>query len=98
MAEPDPSGGHGRLAAKGRRNNVLVALVCGVVFVAMVGLAFAAVPFYRAFCQATGFNGTPRRVEAASSKVLTRTIDVRFDTNVQGLPWTFTPLVTHQTG
>jgi cytochrome c oxidase assembly protein subunit 11 len=67
------------------------------VFVAMVGLAFAAVPFYRAFCQATGFNGTPRRALGPASQVLSRTIDVRFDTNVQGLPWTFTPVATHQT-
>ncbi len=79
--------------------NGKLALICIVVFAAMVGVAFAAVPFYRAFCQATGFNGTPRRVEASSTtrKVLARTLVVHFDTNVRGLPWTFTPLVPEQT-
>jgi cytochrome c oxidase assembly protein subunit 11 len=64
----------------------------------MVGMAFAAVPFYRAFCQATGFDGTPRRAEAApTAKALSRTLVVRFDSNVRGLPWTFSPEVTQQT-
>jgi cytochrome c oxidase assembly protein subunit 11 len=74
-----------------------VVLICLVMFGGMVGLSYAAVPFYRAFCQATGFNGTPRRVQGASkSKALNRSIDVRFDTNVSGLPWVFTPVKTHQ--
>jgi cytochrome c oxidase assembly protein subunit 11 len=95
MAEPDRAGGQGpRRRALG---NGAVALICVVVFAGMVGMAFAAVPFYRAFCQATGFNGTPRRVEAASKTVLGRTLVVHFDTNVRDLPWSFSPLVTHQT-
>jgi cytochrome c oxidase assembly protein subunit 11 len=57
--------------------------------VAMVGAAFAAVPLYRAFCQATGFNGVARRVEKIDFKPTDRRITVRFDTNVRGLPWTF---------
>ena len=81
-----------------RVSNGRIVLICLVAFVAMVGLAYAAVPFYRAFCQATGFNGTPRRAESAAGvKVLNRTIDVGFDTNVSGLPWTFTPVQRHQT-
>ena len=31
----------------------------------MVGVAYAAVPLYRAFCQATGYDGTVRKAEAA---------------------------------
>ena len=63
----------------------------------MVGLAFAAVPFYRAFYQATGFDGTPRRVEnGPSGKALTRRILVRFDANTRNLPWRFTPVVNEQ--
>lgn len=58
----------------------------------MVGAAFAAVPIYRAFCQATGFGGTTQRAERASSVVLDRKVRVSFDTNVRdGLPWTFVP-------
>ena len=77
--------------------NARLALVCAAVFVTMVGAAFAAVPFYRAFCQATGFNGAVRRVDfaptyanaAASSP---RTVIVRFDTNVNGIAWRFEPV------
>jgi cytochrome c oxidase assembly protein subunit 11 len=69
-----------------------------VVVVAMVGAAFAAVPLYRAFCQATGFNGTPKRTERGpSGPAADRTIGVRFDTNVRDMPWTITPEVNAQT-
>jgi cytochrome c oxidase assembly protein subunit 11 len=90
QADPPPRGG-------GRFSNGRLALICMGLFAAMVGMAFAAVPFYRAFCQATGFDGTPRRAEAASSKVLAQTVIVHFDTNVRGLPWKFVPVQTQQT-
>ena len=77
--------------------NSLVALTCGVVFLGMVGAAFAAVPFYRAFCQATGYGGTVRKAEAKPDKVLDQTLQIRFDTNVRGLPWDFTAEQTDQT-
>lgn len=77
--------------------NALTALVCGGVLVAMVGAAYAAVPFYRAFCQATGYDGTVRRAERAPKTVIDRKITVRFDANVRGLPWTFTPEQVSQT-
>jgi cytochrome c oxidase assembly protein subunit 11 len=76
--------------------NARLALICGVIFVSMVGAAFAAVPFYRAFCQATGFNGTVRRATAAPTTVSGRTVVVGFDTNVRGLPWSFAPNVPSQ--
>ncbi|HEY5072712.1 MAG TPA: cytochrome c oxidase assembly protein [Caulobacteraceae bacterium] len=79
----------------GRRNG-LVALVCAGVFVAMVGAAFASVPLYRAFCQATGFNGTVRRGPAAPGAVSMKTVTVRFDTNVRGLSWRFAPAQSRQ--
>lgn len=75
-----------------RRDSVLALSLAGLV-AAMVGLSFAAVPLYRMFCQATGYGGTPQRVEQASDTVLERTIRVRFDANVaQGLTWKFEPL------
>ena len=81
------------------RGNRRVALICAAVFVGMVGAAFAAVPFYRAFCQATGFNGAVKRAPANSTgAVSTKTITVRFDTNVRhGLPWKFEPEQASQT-
>ena len=65
------------------------ALFCALGFFGMVGAAFASVPLYRAFCQATGFDGAVRRAEVAPTKVLDRSVAVRFDANVNGLPWDF---------
>jgi cytochrome c oxidase assembly protein subunit 11 len=62
-----------------------------VVAVAMVGAAFAAVPLYKAFCQATGFDGTVRRATRAPTHQIDQTVTVGFDTNVRGVPWDFQP-------
>ncbi len=81
------------------RRNARLALICVGVVVAMVGAAFAAVPFYRAFCQATGFNGAIRRASAAGGEgpVSAKTVVVRFDTNVNGIDWRFQPEQASQT-
>ena len=71
-----------RRAAKRR-----TALISAVVVFGMTGAAFAAVPLYRRFCQLTGFDGTVRKAEAAPTQVLDRPLLIRFDTNVQGVPW-----------
>jgi cytochrome c oxidase assembly protein subunit 11 len=76
--------------------NARLALLCGLIFAAMVGVAFAAVPLYRVFCQATGFNGTVRRATAAPTTVAAGVVTVAFDTNVRGLAWRFTPNVPSQ--
>ena len=76
----------------------LIAAACGVTALGMVGAAFAAVPLYRMFCQATGFDGATRRGELlAAAPASTREVTVRFDTNVRGLPWTFKPEQKSQT-
>jgi cytochrome c oxidase assembly protein subunit 11 len=72
------------------RRNGRVALICAVVFAGMVGAAYAAVPLYKAFCQATGFDGTIRKAEVAPTRILARKVLVRFDANVRDLPWEFT--------
>jgi cytochrome c oxidase assembly protein subunit 11 len=79
------------------RRNRNVAIICGIVFLGMVGAAFAAVPAYRAFCQATGYGGTIRRAEASPDKVSDQKLTVSFDTNVRGLPWDFAPEQRSQT-
>ena len=59
----------------------------------MLALAFASVPLYRAFCQVTGFGGTPQRVDRAPDKVAAGSISVRFDANINpALPWKFEPV------
>lgn len=76
-------------AAKHRR----VGLICLAVAVGMLGMAYAAVPLYRMFCQVTGFAGTTQVASAPSEKVLARTITMRFDANVsRDLPWSFQPV------
>ncbi|HMI40687.1 MAG TPA: cytochrome c oxidase assembly protein [Sphingomicrobium sp.] len=63
-------------------------LVCG-----MTGMAFASVPLYRIFCEATGFGGTPIRVTGdAPGAVSATAIGIRFDANIEPtLPWKFEP-------
>jgi cytochrome c oxidase assembly protein subunit 11 len=59
---------------------------------AMLALAFASVPLYRAFCQLTGFDGTPLRAEEAPGAIAGQ-IGVRFDANINSsLPWKFEPV------
>ncbi|HEX3916737.1 MAG TPA: cytochrome c oxidase assembly protein [Caulobacteraceae bacterium] len=92
----DPPPAPAEAGARQARSNARLAIICGVVFASMVGVAFAAVPFYQAFCQATGFNGTVRRATVAPTTVSTRTVTVAFDTNVRGLDWSFEPNVPSQ--
>jgi cytochrome c oxidase assembly protein subunit 11 len=72
-------------------------LISVFVVLGMTGAAFAAVPLYKRFCQATGFDGTVRRAVAKPTRVLDRTITVRFDANVRGVPWDFGPDQVSQT-
>jgi cytochrome c oxidase assembly protein subunit 11 len=61
---------------------------------AMLALSFASVPLYRAFCAATGFGGATQVAKSAPTQVGTRTLTVRFDSNVaRDLPWRFEPEV-----
>jgi len=58
----------------------------------MVGLSFAAVPFYSWFCRTTGYGGTTQVAKAPPKEIAQRTVTVRFDSNVSGgLPWRFVP-------
>lgn len=63
--------------------------VLGICF--MTGLAWASVPLYRLFCQATGLNGTTGRGISAPGAI-DRQMRIDFDTNVSPkLAWTFKP-------
>lgn len=74
------------------KRNDIVLLSCLAFVAGMVGVSFAAVPLYRIFCQATGYGGTPLRVDTASQTTGERVITVRFDTNVDpALDWAFQP-------
>ncbi len=87
----------GRGAARPRtrtagRKGVVIAVSCAAFAVGMIGAAYASVPLYQLFCQVTGYGGTTQRAEGGSSRVIDRTVTVRFDGNVAGdLPWEFQP-------
>jgi cytochrome c oxidase assembly protein subunit 11 len=75
------------LAQKNRNVGIRAALFG----LAMLALAFAAVPLYRVFCQVTGFGGTTMKADAAPGAVAGQ-IGVRFDANISPtLPWKFVP-------
>jgi cytochrome c oxidase assembly protein subunit 11 len=80
-------------SGRGMTRDAIVAALCGLLVVLMVGASYAAVPFYNWFCRATGFNGTTQvATSAPSGAPLDRKIAVRFDSNVAaGLPWRFEP-------
>ncbi len=73
------------------KRNTRVGLAVFVGALAMLGAAYAAVPLYRLFCQMTGYGGTTQRARAAADHVVANTVRVRFDANVNGLPWAFEP-------
>ncbi len=75
---------------------VRTALICAGVAALMTGASFAAVPLYKAFCQATGFGGSIPRAKLAPAKALDQELTVYFDTNVRGMPWTFQALQRSQ--
>jgi cytochrome c oxidase assembly protein subunit 11 len=79
----------------GMSRNFKTALLAGGLAVSMVGLGFASAPFYRIFCQVTGFGGTTMRVDEAQAATVKSTehqMVIRFDANHRGdLPWEFRP-------
>jgi len=71
------------------KNKTLTPVLLAGIFFCMLGLSFAAVPLYDIFCRVTGFGGTTQVSKQAPSIVLDKIVSVRFDTNVNNLPWEF---------
>ena len=71
------------------KNKTLTPVLLAGIFFLMLGLSFAAVPLYDIFCRVTGFGGTTQVSKQAPSVVLDKIVSVRFDTNVNNLPWEF---------
>jgi len=77
----------------GRDKNARLAWTMVAIVGGMLGLAYAAVPLYQAFCKATGFAGTPLVAKEGERPVIARTVEVRFDSNTDAnLPWRFQPV------
>lgn len=74
--------------------NKALGLKLGVLAVVMVGASFAAVPFYRLFCQLTGFGGSAVRAAAvpATAPTTERRVTVSLNADIAPtLPWEFKP-------
>ena len=71
------------------KNKTLTPVLLAGIFFLMLGLSFAAVPLYDIFCRVTGFGGTTQISKQAPAVVLDKVVSVRFDTNVNNLPWNF---------
>ena len=50
------------------RRDLVIAFLCGGLVAGMVGLSFAAVPFYSWFCRTTGFGGTTQVAHALPTR------------------------------
>lgn len=75
-----------KLVAKNARTGLIV--LGAVMF--MLGLSFAAVPFYDLFCRMTGFGGTPQTATALPGVILDRTVTIRFNADTgRDMPWDF---------
>ena len=91
-ASGDRDGRTVSVGGRAGRNNRLIGVGGLTMAVAMIGLTYAAAPFYSAFCRATGYEGTPQVVKANSDAEGRRVLRVAFDTNVApGLAWTLEP-------
>ncbi len=74
-----------------RHSQTVIPLIS--IVVGMLLLAYASVPLYRIFCEATGFGGTTREAAGNASHISNRSITVRFDTSTDPhLPWKFKPV------
>ena len=71
------------------KKKTLTPIILVGIFFIMLGLSFAAVPLYDLFCRVTGFGGTTQISKEIPKIVLDKKISVRFDTNVNKLPWNF---------
>ena len=87
-----------RVAEERRQRNESVALKAAAVVVLTLGLSYAFVPLYQAFCQATGYGGTTQRRKNTEEMLATkdgkekRRVTVYFNADVSPhLPWKFVP-------
>ena len=71
------------------KKKTLTPIILAGIFFIMLGLSFAAVPLYDLFCRVTGFGGTTQISKDIPKITLDKKISVRFDTNVNKLPWNF---------
>ncbi len=80
------------MSASPQNSRMAIKLV--ILVVVMLVASFAAVPFYRLFCQLTGFGGTAQRVAQLpeGDQISQRSVTVTFNADTSpDLPWSFKP-------
>jgi cytochrome c oxidase assembly protein subunit 11 len=86
--KPTDTDPHAEMARKNARLGRTVLAV--VVF--MIGMAYASVPLYDAFCRVTGFGGTTQVSESLPDTIIDRTITIKFNADTDpNTPWQFKP-------
>lgn len=74
-----------------RKNARLGKTVLAVVLF-MIGMAYASVPLYDAFCRVTGFGGTTQVSDQLPDTILDRTVTIKFNADTDpNIPWQFKP-------
>src|ERR1700722_19754327 len=78
------------------RRDLVIAFLCGGLVADMVGLSFAAVPFYSWFCRATGYGGTTQVATTRPTQISNLPLTVGFDSHAAaGPPPAPPPTPTH---
>lgn len=81
---------HDELVKKNARMGRIVLLIV----LAMIGLSFAFIPLYNAFCRITGFDGTTIQSEQVppESEIIDREVTIKFNADIhKNLKWAFKP-------
>ena len=81
-----------------KQKNRTVLLYIGAAAISSIALAYAAVPLYRLYCQASGYGGTTKKIENVGEvlqnmeKVEERELTIKFSGDTSGsLQWKFRP-------
>lgn len=75
------------------KSNTSILIILILILFLMIVLSFASIPLYRAFCQKTGFGGTPKISSLLPTHTINRKIKINFNTDIhKNLPWDFKSL------
>ena len=95
---PQPAfAGSTRSVATMAEKNQRIGIYVAATVIGAVGASYAAVPLYKAFCQATGYGGTTQQVDPEKAKNMrpvkgARQLRITFDAQTSDtMPWKFRP-------
>ncbi|QXK91641.1 cytochrome c oxidase assembly protein [Neoehrlichia mikurensis] len=79
--------------------NRTILIFLSLIIISMICLACASVPLYRIYCKATGYGGTTQKASLLNkkSRIGKKEIKVRFNADINNLPWAFYPELPYVT-